>query len=143
MVHVKIKRRIQLNPLFILDNLASKWVRKQTNRIYGENEIFQTRDAKGMDKWILRIISAFGEWNKERCFQCGCKETYEDDFDYFNHMVCEYTVKCKNCDTTINAYAYGNFQEPTTRLGAWGMELHYLRLQLIRKAKKLKPKISK
>lgn len=144
-VHVKIKRKryIQLNPLFVLDNITTKWIKKQQNRIHGEYELFQVKELKGYDKWIVKIISTFTKWNRETCMKCGCQETYEEDFDYFNHMVCEYTVKCKDCHATINAYAYGSFQEPNTRLGQWGMELEYLRMSLMDKCRKLKTKASK
>ena len=134
----KYKRRLELNPFFILDNLTSKIVKNQLNRIHRPHELFEVQNLSLFNKWILKAIRSFNKWNLERCYHCSCTETYSDNFDYINHMVCEYTVKCKNCHATINAYAYGNFQEPTTRLGQYGMELHYLVGELKNKLKKNK-----
>ena len=45
------------------------------------------------------------------CPECGSKETKETNIYKCNDSdVCEYTLKCKNCDFTLGHWAYGNWQ---------------------------------
>lgn len=45
------------------------------------------------------------------CFKCGCKEFKEADHDYLDgHILCEYSIRCKNCNQQVGYWAYGNWQ---------------------------------
>lgn len=44
------------------------------------------------------------------CKNCGCSNFKNKTTDFIEHIVCEQEIICKNCDTVVNYWFYGHFQ---------------------------------
>ena len=124
------------NLLFTLDNLLEKGMKKQRNRIVKKN--FDLKNIQGLDGFLWKAMTKISKWNRSSCPKCGGKDTKDTNIYYEESYIAEYDIVCTSCNQKVNAYAYGNFEEPLTLLGQWGMELHYLRLQIQQKMKSYK-----
>ena len=51
------------------------------------------------------------------CPYCKSKDIEGDNYDYIEHIICEYDLVCKNCGKVINSYAYGHMMYPETKIG--------------------------
>lgn len=60
---------------------------------------------------VQTVIDNMELANKNVCPNCGSKETKETDIYKCNDAdICEYTLRCKGCDTILGHWAYGNWQ---------------------------------
>ena len=62
-----------------------------------------------MTKFFKRMFYLF---NINRCENCLSKNLGIEIVDFINHMPCEEKLYCKECNTEINYWAYGNWEIP-------------------------------
>lgn len=103
-----------MNIFFKLDKLLSK----QQGKLI-------TSDMQNTKSIRYKLINKISKWNNTiPCRECGSTQVEETPVDYINHMVSESVIKCARCNTTLNYWAYGSYEEPTTRLGQMGFSLY-------------------
>jgi hypothetical protein len=83
---------------------------------------------------IALLQRAFDKWNDllSYCPECG-GETEDTNHDYLDgYTLCEYEIKCKDCNASVGYWAYGNFDGPTTKTEAVHFKYLDLKYKIVR-----------
>jgi transcription elongation factor Elf1 len=77
------------------------------------------------------------------CPKCGSRNTTEANYDFLDHIVCEYDIVCADCEVTVNHWAYGNVQDVEKYTELWKMQIDSFKYRAKRFLKKLRKPNSK
>lgn len=94
--------------------------------------------------WTLALLNWFRSLNYIKC-ECGCSTTVSANeilLDTYG-PVCEYELRCTNCDKMVNYWAYGYLQYPETYTDLIAYKWHRFKSQLLNiKYRFTKPKFT-
>ena len=85
-----------------------------------------------MKTFLLRVRNWLSEINFIAC-ECGCKSRVSANevlLDTYG-PICEYELRCTNCNKIVNYWAYGSLQYPETYTEQISYHWHYFKCRLL------------